>query len=108
MYYESGKSCGDAQLAKYVTLIDKCRGAQRGDMDEAAPDRPAPRQVSAVAGLERTEQRVQAHRPVPAIGNEGVALEKRVEGYLYPTPRICCAPHIRGYAEFRNMRSMMP
>jgi len=35
----------------------------------------------------------------------GKTLAGLLTGYFCPSPRICGAQHIRGYAEFRNMRS---
>ena len=58
--------------------------AQRGQVDEAAPDGTATRQPMALAGRERAEQLVQAHRPVPGVGHAGVALEPLVEGDAVP------------------------
>lgn len=57
---------------------------QRGQVNEAAPNGPPPWQRVAFAGLERTEQHVEAHRPVPGVGDEGVALEPLVEGDAVP------------------------
>ena len=44
----------------------------------------------------------QSKRPVTA---PATPTEPRV---FCPLPRICSAAHIRGYAEFRNMRSILP
>ena len=48
---------------------------QRGQRDETAPDRTAPRQVHGVAGLKRSEEPIRTDQLVPGIGDEGVALE---------------------------------
>lgn len=58
--------------------------AQRGQVDEAAPHGPPPRQPMALAGLERAEEPVEAHRPIPGVGHAGVALEALVEREALP------------------------
>lgn len=58
--------------------------AQRGEVDEAAPDRTATRQPMALAGRQRAEQLVQAHHSVPGVGRAGVALEALVERNALP------------------------
>lgn len=58
--------------------------AQGGDVDEAAPNRAAAGQAVAFAWLQRAEQHVQAHRAVPGVGHEGVALEPLVERDAVP------------------------
>ena len=54
--------------------------AQRREVDEAAPDRPPPRQQVRLAGLERAQERVDPHDPVPVVGDERVAFDALVEG----------------------------
>lgn len=58
--------------------------AQRGEVDEAAPEGTAARQPVALAGFERAEEGIQAHRPVPGVGHAGVALEALVERNALP------------------------
>lgn len=52
---------------------------QHGQVDEAAPDRALPRQQAGLAGLQRAEQLVETHHPVPTVGDPGVALDALVE-----------------------------
>jgi len=53
---------------------------QRGQVDEAPPDGPPPWQRVAFARLERTERPIEAHHPIPGVGDAGVALEPLVKG----------------------------
>ena len=50
--------------------------------------------------------------PGPILDHDDVLLGVREyieqKGVFCPTPRICSAPHIWGYAESRNMRSILP
>jgi hypothetical protein len=72
-----GAGAGDEQEAAVLQ-------AQRGEADEAAPDRAAARQAAAFAGLERAEQRVQAQHPVPRV--EQGQQELGEEGDPRPVP----------------------
>lgn len=54
--------------------------AQRGEVDEAAPDGSPSRQQVGLAGFERAQERVNPQDPVPVVGDEGVALDPLVEG----------------------------
>lgn len=54
--------------------------AQRGEVDEAAPDGSPSRQQVGLAGFERAQERVNPQDPVPVVGDEGVAFDPLVEG----------------------------
>lgn len=65
---------------------------QRREVNEAAPNRVAPRQPVPLAGFERTPQDLDLQRLVPAIGHQGVAFEALMEGnpsrLQPPAPRL--------------------
>ncbi len=68
------EGCQDQPLVIFKT--------QRGKMDKATPDRTSPRQPVDLAGFERPQECVNAHQPIPVVGDERVALDALVEGNL--------------------------